>query len=131
MKSTGLLIAYLCFLIPAVGQERGHYDVISANESIQGDGYAVSILSWERQKVEVTVEKQAGTSLEIRVRAPDRQVLSSDKAVRLDQFYRRVINLSQLESGRYWLEIQVGKHLIRRELWLETTAQTYRSLTLH
>lgn len=131
MKTVGLLFTYLWLLIPAVGQERGHYDLISVNEAIQGEGYTVSILSWERQKIEVTVEKEAGTPLEIRVRSSDRQLLSSDKAIRLDQIYRRIINLSQLESGRYWLEIQVGKQLIRREVWLETTARTYQSLTLH
>ncbi|MBC8151755.1 MAG: hypothetical protein H7Z72_02485 [Bacteroidetes bacterium] len=110
---------------------RGHYDVVSVNEAIQGDGYVVSIMSWERQKVEITVEKLPYTPLEIRVRAADRQVICSDKAVRLDQLYRRVLNLSQLESGRYWLEIQVGKQVIRRELRLESADLTYRSLTLH
>lgn len=125
------VLTFFWLIGPVVGQEPGHYDLISVNESIQGDGYTVSVQSWERQKVEITVEKSAGTPLEIRVRSADRQVLSSDRAARLDQLYRRVLNLSQLESGRYWLEVQIGNQLIRRELRLESTEQTYRSLTLH
>jgi hypothetical protein len=131
MKAVLFLCLCWWFVSPAFGQARGHYDLVSVNETIREADYAVTIVSWEQQKVEVSVDKRAGTPLEIRLRAADRQVLASERAGRLNQRFDRVLNLSQLESGRYWLEVQVGRHLIRRELKLESTEQTYRSLSLH
>ena len=131
MKAALLLCLCWWFVSPAFGQARGHYDLVSVNETIREVDYAVTIVSWERQKVEVTVDKRAGTPLEIRLRAADWQVLVSERAVRLDQRFGRVLDLAHLASGRYWLEVQVGRQLIRRELRLESTEQTYRSFSLH
>ena len=130
MKAFLVLWIYGWLIGTANGQQPGHYDLISANEAIQGEGYVATILSWDRQKVELTVEKKIGLPVDVRLRTPDRQVLFYDTITWLDQSYRRVLNVSQLESGRYWLEIQVGKQLIRRELLIEPTEQTYRSLTI-
>lgn len=112
-------------------QERGHYELISVNETIEGKQYAVTLTSWERQKLEITVEKPANVPLEISIRTADRQLLSSERANRLDQRFRRIINLTQLETGRYWLAIWIGKEVIHRELRIESTQQTYRVLTMH
>lgn len=130
MKTLLCICLYVWLSSPASGQQTGHYGLISANEAIQGDGYVASIMSWDRQKVELTVEKKIGIPVAVRLLTMERQVLFSDSVGWLDQLYRRVLNVSQLELGRYWLEIQVGKQLIRRELLIEPTEQTYRSLTI-
>ena len=131
MKAILWISLFAWFICPALGQERGHYDLLSVDEVIQDSTTVVSIISWERQKVEITVQKPAQTPLEIRIRTADRQLIASDYASRYAPLYRKVLNLSQLESGRYWLEVQLGNKLIRRELWLEAVQQTYRSLTMH
>ncbi len=130
MKTFLFICFYVWLISPATGQQPGHYGLISANEAIQGDGYVVSIMSWDRQKIELTVEKKSGVSVAIRLRTMERQVLFHDNAGWPDLLYRRVLNVSQLESGHYWLEIQVGKQLIRRELLIEPAEQMYRSLTI-
>jgi len=131
MKLSLLLFTGLWFIEPALGQQRGHYDLIAVNETIQGNDYVVNLASWEQQKIEITVEKLLGIAVEIKIRDYDRQLISSQPVVRGQSLFRKVINLSQLEPGRYWLEIRVGKERIQRELRIEATTQTYRSLTLH
>ena len=131
MKILFLIAVFTWIICPVQGQERGHYDLLSVNELIQDSTFTVSIVSWERQKVEISVEKPATTPLEIRIRTASREMISTDSPPRYAMQYRRVLNLSQLESGRYWLEVQIGKRLIRRELWLEVADQSYRSLTMH
>lgn len=130
MKGILYLLTAITLVMPAWAQERGHYDLISVNEAIQGNGYTVSILSWERQKVEITIDKPANVPLEVSLRTADRQLLRSERPNRLDQRYRRVLNLSQLETGRYWLDIQIGRERLRRELRIDAAEQSYRVLTL-
>ncbi len=131
MKAIRLIMILLIAVRPAWGQLVGHYELGSANETIRGEQYTVTLASWERQKVEITVEKPANVSLEISIRTADRQLLSSERANRLDQRFRRVLNLTQLETGRYWLDIWIGKEVVHRELRIDASTQTYRSLTLH
>ncbi len=131
MKNRLLFLIYLCIVGQVSAQERGHYDLVSVNEVIQETDFSVAITSWERQKIEIMVEKPAGMPVEIKMRTDDRLVICSDRANRSALSYRRVLNLTQLEPGRYRLEIEVGKKLIRRELRLESVEQSYRSLTLH
>lgn len=131
MKSILLLSTLLWVAGPVWGQDKGHYDLVSVNEAVQGANHAITIASWEPQKIEITIQKPAGTSLDIRILSADRQVLFNDRACKLDQQYRRVLNVSQLSSGRYWLEIQLGSELTRRELRLESTEQTYKVVTMH
>ena len=121
----------LWFVGSASGQQQGHYDLISANETIQRNDYIVSLASWEQQKIEITVEKPSGVPLEIKIRSYDRQLISSQQAVLRQSLFREIINLSQLEPGLYWLEIRIGRELIRRQLRIEATTRTYRSLTVH
>lgn len=130
MKAILYVVAALILVVPARAQEHGHYDLISVNEAIQGDKYTVSVMAWERQKIEVTIDKPAYVSLEISLRTTDGQLLTSERPNRLDQRYRRVLNLSRLETGRYWLDIQIGKERLRRELRVEATEQSYQVLTL-
>ena len=131
MKTILYVWALLFLTTSGRAQERGHYELISANETIQGERYVVTLASWERQKIEITIEKPANVPAEISIRTADRQLLGHEQANRLDQRFRRVINLTQLETGRYWLAIQIGKERIHRELRIESTQQTYRVLTLH
>lgn len=131
MKPILYVWALLFLTTSGRAQELGHYGLLSANETIQGDQYVVTLVSWERQKIEITVEKPANVPVEISIRTADRQLLGHEQANRLDQRFRRVINLTQLETGRYWLAIRIGKEVIHRELRLESTQQTYRVLSLH
>lgn len=131
MKTSLLLFTSLWFGGSALGQQRGHYDLISVNETIRRNDYRVNVASWEQQKIEITVEKPSGLPLEIKIRDSDRQLISSRQAVLKQSLFREIINLSQLTPGRYWLEVRIGKELIRRELRIEATTQTYRSLTMH
>lgn len=131
MKAILLLSTLLWAAGLVRAQERGHYELVSINESVQGTNHAITIASWEPQKIEITVQKPAGTSLDVRILSVDRQVLFSNRAYKLDQRYRQVLNVSQLEPGRYWLEIQIGNELTRRELRLESTEQTYKVITMH
>lgn len=129
---TSLMLFFLFGVLrPICGQETGHYALISANETIRGKQYTVTIASWERQKIEVTVEKAAHLPLELSIRTADRHLLSQEHANRFAPQFRRVINLTQLETGRYWLDIWIGKEVVRRELRIEATEQTYRTLTMH
>lgn len=130
MKAILYVLATLMLVVPARAQEQGHYDLISVNEAIQGDTYTVSIVSWERQKIEVTVDKPANVPLEISLRTDDGLLLARECPNRLDQRYRRVLNLSGLETGRYWFIIQIGKERLHRELRIGSIEQSYRVLTL-
>ncbi|AQG78979.1 hypothetical protein [Spirosoma montaniterrae] len=131
MKMVCLLLVALSGFSPVLGQEIGHYDLLSVNEVVRGEGFTVTITSTKAQTLDVTVEKPVRVLSVISIRSANRQLLCSEQANRLDGGYRRLFNLAHLESGRYWLEIRVGKARIWRELRLESIVQpSFRTLTM-
>lgn len=132
MKTIRWVVVCVCMSLWANAQQPGHYDLLAVNEEIKGERYVVNVVAWERQKLEITIDKPVGVPSEITLTSDDRLVLYSDQSHRADGTYRRWLNLSQLDSGRYWLLIRVGRDSIRRTISISSVStESYRSLTMH
>lgn len=80
--------------------------------------------------VDLSIEKQPDTTIELRLRDDTRYTLFSCRSRTDAPLFVRRLDLRELDNGTYWLDVRVGKNKLTRKLRLVSLNNTEQTVLL-
>ncbi len=80
--------------------------------------------------VDLSIEKQPNTPIELRLRDDTRYTLFSHRSRTDAPLFVRRIDLRELDNGTYWLDVQVGKSRTTRKLRLVSLGKAEQTVMM-